>query len=168
MNYKRLADVAGTKEPIYGPSAIRSLAEQAKETPYTELKKDDMKWVAMNSTSVETFTFYLMGDDGHTGFVQVIHSNVAYALHTSLLCFESSPNLESIQSFAKSLVGVTAASVRRPSSTPRSFTPTPPRKLCGAPRSSRMSTLARTSTTFMPKTAPLSCQRMASPTQSSP
>lgn len=160
--------MAGTKEPIYGPSAIRSVAEQAKETPYTELKKDDMKWVAMSSTSVETFTFYLMGDDGHTGFVQVIHSNVAYALHPSLLYFASSATLEFTQSFANHLVGVTAASVRRPSSTPRSSTPTPPRKLYGAPRSSRMSTLARTGTTFMPKTAPLSCRQMVNPTQSSP
>lgn len=70
--------MAGTKEPIYGPSAVRSVAEQAKETPYTELKKEDMKWNIMNTTSVETFTFYIIGDNGYTCLVQVIYSNVAY------------------------------------------------------------------------------------------
>lgn len=74
----RLADVAGTKEPIYGPSAIRNVSEQAKTTPYTELKRDDMKWHAMNTTSVETFSFYLTSDNGHAALAQVIYSNVAY------------------------------------------------------------------------------------------
>ncbi|KUI68429.1 Survival factor 1 [Cytospora mali] len=74
---KQLADVAGTKEPIYGPEAIRSVAEQAKTTPYTELTRDDMKWVSMNTTSVETQTFYFMSEGGHVAFAQVIHSNVA-------------------------------------------------------------------------------------------
>lgn len=78
MRYRtRLADVAGTKEPIYGPEAIRSIAEQAKTTPYTELTRDDMKWVAMNTTSVETQSFYFMSDSGHVALAQVIHSNVA-------------------------------------------------------------------------------------------
>lgn len=80
----RLADVAGTKEPIYGPSAIRSVAEQAKETPYTELKRADMKWHAMNTTSVETFSFYILGDNGYAALAQVIYSNVAYAIITFL------------------------------------------------------------------------------------
>lgn len=75
-----MADVAGTKEPIYGPSAIRSVAEQAKATPYTELKREDMKWHVMNTTSVETFTFYIFGDNGYKGLIQVIYSNVAYVL----------------------------------------------------------------------------------------
>ncbi|POS74710.1 survival factor 1 [Diaporthe helianthi] len=74
---KQLADVAGTKEPIYGPSAIRNVSEQAKTTPYTELKRDDMKWFAMNTTSVETFSFYLISDNGHAALAQVIYSNVA-------------------------------------------------------------------------------------------
>lgn len=76
--FARLADVAGTKEPIYGPSAIRNVSEQAKTTPYTELKRDDMKWFAMNTTSVETFSFYLTSDNGHAALAQVIYSNVAY------------------------------------------------------------------------------------------
>jgi hypothetical protein len=73
----RLANVAGTQEPIYGPSAIKSVAEEAKETPYSELTKDDLKWRALESTCVETQTFYFMGDNGHLAFCQVIYSNVA-------------------------------------------------------------------------------------------
>jgi hypothetical protein len=70
--------VAGTQEPTYGPSAIKSVAEQAAETPYTELKREDLTWAAMDSTCVETQSFYLMADDGHMALAQVIYSNVAY------------------------------------------------------------------------------------------
>lgn len=77
MKHDRLANVAGTQEPIYGPSAIQSVAEQAKQVPYTELTRDDLKWVKMDSTCVETQTFYLMADSGHIGMAQVIYSNVA-------------------------------------------------------------------------------------------
>lgn len=73
-----MANVAGTQEPIYGPSAIKSVAEEAKETPFTELTRDDLKWTAMQSTCVETQSFYLMSDDGYIGLAQVIYSNVAY------------------------------------------------------------------------------------------
>ena len=69
--------MAGTQEPIYGPSAIQSVARQAETTPYTELDKEDLKWAAMDSTNVETQTFYLMADSGHIGMAQVIYSNVA-------------------------------------------------------------------------------------------
>lgn len=68
--------MAGTQEPIYGPSAIKSVAEQTVETPYTELTRTDLAWVAMTSTCVETQSFYLMADDGHMALVQVIYSNV--------------------------------------------------------------------------------------------
>ncbi|MCJ1408215.1 putative cell survival pathways protein [Ptychographa xylographoides] len=79
MNWlkQQVANVAGTQEPIYGPSALRSVAEQAKTTPYTELKKEDLRWAAMESTCVETQTFYFMADNGHIGMAQVIYSNVA-------------------------------------------------------------------------------------------
>lgn len=66
----------GVTEPIYGPSAIQSVAEQVKETPYTELKKDDLKWVCMDSTNVETKTFYMISDEGTVGMAQIIYSNV--------------------------------------------------------------------------------------------
>ena len=74
---QRVANVAGTQEPIYGPTAIDSVANQAKTTPYSVLGKGDLTWAAMNSTCVETQTFYLMADSGHIGMAQVIYSNVA-------------------------------------------------------------------------------------------
>ena len=73
----RVANVAGTQEPIYGPSAIQSVAKQAETVPYTELQSEDLKWTAMESTCVETQTFYLMAESGHIGMAQVIYSNVA-------------------------------------------------------------------------------------------
>lgn len=73
----RIANVAGTQEPIYGPSAIRSVAEEAKETPYTEIGRDDLKWQEMEWTNVETQTFYFFSDEGRLGMAQVIYSNVA-------------------------------------------------------------------------------------------
>ncbi len=75
--FSRVANVAGTQEPIYGPEAILSVAEEAKTTPYTELARDDLKWQAMDSTCVETQSFYFMADNGKLGFAQVIYSNVA-------------------------------------------------------------------------------------------
>lgn len=73
-----MANVAGTQEPEYGPSAIQSVAEQAKATPYTEVGKDDLKWRALESTCVETQTFYFMSDEGVVALAQVIYSNVGY------------------------------------------------------------------------------------------
>ncbi|KAK3390572.1 oxidative stress survival, Svf1-like protein [Podospora didyma] len=72
-----LANVAGTQEPIYGPSAIKSIAEEAKATPYTELTRNDLKWQVMDSTCVETQSFYFMSESGVLGLAQVIYSNVA-------------------------------------------------------------------------------------------
>lgn len=72
-----LASVAGTQEPIYGPTAIQSVAEQAKTVPFTELTKEHLRWTAMPSTSVESQTFYLFSDNGHMAMLQVIYSNVA-------------------------------------------------------------------------------------------
>jgi len=79
MNWlkQQVANVAGTQEPIYGPSALKSVAKQAETTPYTILEKEDLKWKAMESTCVETQTFYMTADSGHIGLVQVIYSNVA-------------------------------------------------------------------------------------------
>ena len=69
--------MAGTQEPIYGPTAILSVAEQAKEVPYTEITSADLKWTALDSTCVETQVFYLTSETGPTAFVQVIYNNVA-------------------------------------------------------------------------------------------
>lgn len=74
---QQLANVAGTQEPIYGAGAVRSVAHEAVTTPFTELKRDDLKWQAMDSTSVETQSFYLFGDNGYVALAQVIYSNVA-------------------------------------------------------------------------------------------
>ncbi|KAI5463385.1 oxidative stress survival, Svf1-like protein [Mariannaea sp. PMI_226] len=74
---QQLANVAGTQEPIYGPSAIQSVAKEAEKTPYTELTRDHLVWQTMDSTSVETQTFYLFSESGHTCLLQVIYSNVA-------------------------------------------------------------------------------------------
>jgi len=72
--------VAGTQEPIYGSSAIKSVAQEAATVPYTELSRDDVKWKALSSTCVETKTFYFMSDSGSLGIAQVIYSNVAYVM----------------------------------------------------------------------------------------
>ncbi|MCJ1239623.1 putative cell survival pathways protein [Varicellaria rhodocarpa] len=79
MNWlkQQVANVAGTQEPIYGPSAIQSVSKQADTTPYTELRKGDLRWAAMESTCVETQSFYLFAETGHIGLAQVIYSNVA-------------------------------------------------------------------------------------------
>ena len=69
-----LASVAGTQEPIYGPEAIRSVAQQ--EVPYTVLSKEDLRWRAYQYTNVETKTFYIMADNGTLVFVQIIYSNI--------------------------------------------------------------------------------------------
>ncbi|RKU46858.1 putative cell survival pathways protein [Coniochaeta pulveracea] len=74
---QQLANVAGTQEPIYGPTAIKSVAEEAKTKPYTEITRDDLKWEALDSTCVETQVFYLQADNGTVALAQVIYSNVA-------------------------------------------------------------------------------------------
>ncbi|KAG8627826.1 hypothetical protein KVT40_003699 [Elsinoe batatas] len=73
---QQLANVAGTEEPIYGPSAIQTVTEQAKTTPFTELKREDLKWIVKDSTCVETQSFYFTSDSGHIGLAQIIYSNV--------------------------------------------------------------------------------------------
>jgi len=69
-------NAVGITEPVYGPSAIQSVAGQAKDTPYTEMKKEDNRWEVMDSTNVESKAFYLTSDSGHLGMAQIIYSNV--------------------------------------------------------------------------------------------
>lgn len=52
------------------------MTEQAKTTPYTELKKEDLKWIIKDGTCVETQSFYFTADNGHLGLAQIIYSNV--------------------------------------------------------------------------------------------
>ena len=68
----------GTQEPEYGTEGIQTVTSQAEKTPYTELTKSDLKWKAMESTNVETQTFYLILEDGKVASVQMIYNNVAY------------------------------------------------------------------------------------------
>lgn len=79
MNWlkQQAANIAGTQEPIYGPSAIRPVGKHPGEPAYTELTRDDLKWVGLDSTSVETQCFYLFAKSGHLAMTQVIYSNVA-------------------------------------------------------------------------------------------
>ena len=72
--------MVGTQEPIYGPSAIQTVAKQAEITPYTELVRADHAWEVMDSTSVETQCFYLTADSGHFAMIQLLYSNVAYEI----------------------------------------------------------------------------------------
>lgn len=84
MNWLKstLSAAVGTQEPIYGPDAIQSVAQQAEETSHTILTKDDLRWKAYQYTNVETQTFYIMADDGTLVMVQLIYSNIA-GIHTT-------------------------------------------------------------------------------------
>ena len=62
------------------------MAEDAKTTPYTELSRDDMGWAVLDSTFVETQTFYLTADNGNFALIQIIHSNVMYVHKDKDLC----------------------------------------------------------------------------------
>ena len=77
LTNSRLAAVAGTQEPEYGPEAIQPVGKNAGDPTHTEVTKKDMKWVTLDYTNVESQTFYLFMDSGHVGFLQVIYSNVA-------------------------------------------------------------------------------------------
>ncbi|KPI39114.1 Survival factor 1 [Cyphellophora attinorum] len=82
MNWfkQQLAHVAGTQEPEYGPDAIQPVTKQTPQ--YTELTSNDLKWVNMGGTNVETAVFYFMTDEGVTGLAQIIYSSVA-GVHTT-------------------------------------------------------------------------------------
>lgn len=73
----RLAAVAGTQEPEYGPDAIQPVGTRAGEPVFTELTRQDLKWATLDYTNVETQTFYIFTDAGHVGFFQVIYNNIA-------------------------------------------------------------------------------------------
>ncbi|KAJ5408920.1 Survival factor 1 [Penicillium cosmopolitanum] len=84
MNWLKstLSAAVGTQEPIYGPDAIQSVAQQAQETSHTVLTKDDLRWKAYQYTNVETQTFYIIADEGTLVMVQLIYSNIA-GIHTT-------------------------------------------------------------------------------------
>ncbi|OCT44383.1 Survival factor 1 [Cladophialophora carrionii] len=82
MNWfkQQLANVVGTEEPEYGPTAVQPVTKQT--PPYSILKKEDLRWKALEHTNVETETFYFYTDEGVTAMAQVIYSNVG-GLHTT-------------------------------------------------------------------------------------
>lgn len=69
--------LAGAEEPMYGSSAIRPVGLQTGIVPYTELVREDLKWQAMTSSSVETQTFYITTEDDHIIMIQASYGNVA-------------------------------------------------------------------------------------------
>ena len=75
----RIASVAGTAEPIYGPEAFQSVLTRTKaENPVSELTPDDYKWTLPEQSHVETSTFYITAETGHAMMCQIIHSKVKY------------------------------------------------------------------------------------------
>lgn len=78
-----LSVVAGTAEPEYGPDSIHPVGYNLKdgEKCFNSLTVDDLKFISPNHTNVETQTFYFE-DSIHSGFAQIIHSNVI-GLHTT-------------------------------------------------------------------------------------
>lgn len=79
--------VAGTAEPEYGAEAFHSVAETIPSNPSATLEPDDLKWLALEYTNVETQTFYAITDSGHWASIQVIYSNVmAVNISLQFLC----------------------------------------------------------------------------------
>ncbi|KAF2682142.1 survival factor 1 [Lentithecium fluviatile CBS 122367] len=92
---QQLANVAGTQEPEYGPEAIQPVGKNESDPPFTEVTKADLKWLTPDTTCVETQTFYLHADNGHTVMLQVIYSNVAgLRITTQFNCKVFYPNNE--------------------------------------------------------------------------
>jgi len=71
-----LSVVAGTAEPEYGAGAFHSVATTVAENPSFALTTDDIKWLVLEYTNVETQTFYITADNGYLALLQVIYSNV--------------------------------------------------------------------------------------------
>ncbi|KAI5820981.1 oxidative stress survival, Svf1-like protein [Pyronema omphalodes] len=72
-----LSAVAGTAEPIYGPSHLHQVSKQEAQNPKYEVLPEDLSWVALDSTCAETQTFYIDSKAGPLIMLQVIYSNVA-------------------------------------------------------------------------------------------
>lgn len=123
MNWfkQQLANVVGTEEPEYGPTAIQPVTNQIAKVPYSTLGKDDLKWRVMETTNVETQTFYFMSDDGTTSMAQLIYSNVGYAALVLL---------SGLSFFTDT---TTEASIRPRNSIPRSGTTMDPENIFGVP-----------------------------------
>jgi hypothetical protein len=79
-NEGRIASVAGTAEPVYGPEAFQSVIDRTKDkNPVSELSEGDYKWILPEASHVETATFYITAESGHAVMCQIIHSKVKYS-----------------------------------------------------------------------------------------
>ncbi|KAF6012203.1 hypothetical protein HII13_001776 [Brettanomyces bruxellensis] len=78
-----LSVVAGTAEPEYGPDSIRPVGSELKEGEkcYRDVTRDDLKFRDPDHTNIETMVFYFE-DNVHSGFAQIIHSNLM-GIHTN-------------------------------------------------------------------------------------
>ncbi|VEU22610.1 DEKNAAC103511 [Brettanomyces naardenensis] len=78
-----LSVVAGTAEPEYGPDSIRPVGYDLEEGEkcYSDLSREDMFFRDPGHTNVETQVFYFE-DEVHSGFAQIIHSDMV-GLHTT-------------------------------------------------------------------------------------
>lgn len=88
-----LSVVAGTAEPEYGPDSIHLVAHDLKtgvqDAPpiHSELTLEEHSFVSPSHTHVETMTFYFE-DDIHSGFAQIIYSNVIILNTTAQFTFK--------------------------------------------------------------------------------
>ncbi|VUC29096.1 unnamed protein product [Clonostachys rosea] len=92
---QQLANVAGTQEPIWGPSAIKPVSEEDAPGGYTELVRDSLTWKELDYTNVESQTFYFVADSGRLAWVQVIYSNVigiAISGHLNIKIYSQDPS----------------------------------------------------------------------------
>ncbi|KAF9985938.1 putative cell survival pathways protein [Mortierella antarctica] len=56
---------------------VKSAASLCKDgNYYSDLTTSDLEWTIASTASTETQTFYCINDDGHFGYVQLIHSNL--------------------------------------------------------------------------------------------
>ena len=85
LTLNRIASVAGTAEPEYGPEAFQSVIARSKgKNPVSELTPEDYEWTLPEQSHVETSTFYITADTGHAVMCQIIHSKVKYSPVTSM------------------------------------------------------------------------------------
>ena len=94
----RIASVAGTAEPIYGPEAFQSVLARTKDqNPVSEPTAEDYEWTLPEQSHVETSTFYITAETGHAVMCQIIHSKVKYVtLLFSILIAVRSMSLHSL------------------------------------------------------------------------
>lgn len=77
-----LSAIAGTVEPEYGPDAVHPVKDTFRAT-----QSGDFDFINPSGTNVETMTFYF-STKTHSGFFQILHSNVMDLQITAQLNFK--------------------------------------------------------------------------------